>query len=66
MSVVPEPHKWDMIPDMAGTLVYERKNELWKCCSFSFFSSIRTISEESGMVKRTKCCFLPHFVVDNI
>ncbi len=29
MSVVPEPHKWDMIPEMAGALVYERKNELW-------------------------------------
>lgn len=38
MSVVPEPCKWDMIPEMAGTLVYERKNELckgWR--SFSFF-----------------------------
>ncbi len=28
MSVVPEPHKWDMIPYTAGTLVCERKNEL--------------------------------------
>lgn len=37
MSVVPEPHKWDTIPDMAGTLVYERKNELLEGCSFSFF-----------------------------
>ena len=25
MSVVPEPHEWDMIPYMAGTLVCERK-----------------------------------------
>ena len=28
LSVVSEPHKWDAIPYMAGTLVCERKNEL--------------------------------------
>ncbi len=37
MSVVPEPHKWDTIPEMAGTLVYERKNELWEGLFFLFF-----------------------------
>ena len=36
MSVVPESQEWDMIPYTAGTLVYERKNELQGCCSFSF------------------------------
>ena len=29
MLVVPGPHEWDTIPYMAGTLVCERKNELW-------------------------------------
>ena len=38
MSVVPEPHEWDTIPYMAGTLVCERKNELWKGLFFLFFS----------------------------
>ena len=38
MSVVPEPHEWDTIPYMAGTLVYERKNELWKGAVLSLFS----------------------------
>ena len=28
MSVVLKPHEWDTVPYMAGTLVYERKNEL--------------------------------------
>ena len=37
MSVVPEPHKWDTIPYTAGTLVCERKNELWKGLFFLFF-----------------------------
>ena len=37
MSVVPEPHKWDTIPYMAGTLVCERKNELWEVLFFLFF-----------------------------
>jgi len=65
MSVVPKPYEWDAIPDMAGTLLYERKNGLAGCCSFSFFRSIRTISEGSGMVKKKKCRSLPHFVIDN-
>ncbi|KAI4447095.1 hypothetical protein C823_001614 [Eubacterium plexicaudatum ASF492] len=37
MSVVPEPHERDMIPYMAGALVCERKNELWKGLFFLFF-----------------------------
>ena len=37
MSVVPESQEWDMIPYMAGTLVCERKNELWKVLFFLFF-----------------------------
>ena len=37
MSVVLEPHERDMIPYMAGTLVCERKNELWKVLFFLFF-----------------------------
>ena len=37
MSAVPEPHRWDRIPEMAGMLVYERKNELWKGLFFLFF-----------------------------
>ncbi len=37
MSVVPEPYKWDTIPDMAGTLVYERKNKLCKGDVLSLF-----------------------------
>ncbi|RKI78170.1 hypothetical protein D7V90_18175 [bacterium 1xD42-87] len=37
MSVVPEPHKWDMIPYTAGTLVCERKNELLEGLFFLFF-----------------------------
>ncbi len=45
MSVVPEPHEWDTIPYMAGTLVCERKNELWKGLFFLFFRSLKTISE---------------------
>ena len=45
MSVVPEPHKWDMIPYTAGTLVCERKNELLEGLFFLFFCSIKTISE---------------------
>ncbi len=45
MSVVLKPHKWDMIPYTAGTLVCERKNELWKGLFFLFFCSIKTISE---------------------
>ncbi len=45
MSVVPEPHERDMIPYMAGTLVCERKNELWNGLFFLFFCSIKTISE---------------------
>ena len=43
MSVVPEPHEWDTIPYMAGTLVCERKNELWEVLFFLFFCSIKTI-----------------------
>ncbi len=66
MSVVPEPHEWDTIPDKAGTLVYERKNELWEGLFFLFFCSIKTISECSGKVKIKACCFLPHAVIDNI
>lgn len=38
MSVVLEPHEWDMIPYMAGTLVCERKNELLEGLFFLFFS----------------------------
>ncbi len=39
MSVMPKPHEWDMIPDMAGTLVYERKNGLCRLLFFlSFFA----------------------------
>ena len=66
MSVVPEPHKWDLIPEMAGTLVYERKNELWRCCSFSLFCSIKTIQEWNRKVKKKACCYLPHAVIDKI
>ncbi len=66
MSVVPEPHKWDTNPEMAGTLVYERKNELWEGLFFLFICSIKTISECRGIVKIKACCFLPHAVIDNI
>ncbi len=67
MLVLPEPHEWDTIPDRAGTLVCERKNELWEGLFFlSFFCSIKTISEWSGLVKRKECCFLLHAVIDNI
>ena len=66
MSVVPEPHEWDTIPYMAGTLVCERKNELWKGLFFLFFRSIKTISEQHGMVKRKTCCFLQHILIDVI
>ncbi len=37
MSVVPKPHEWDTIPDTAGTLVYERKNNCAKVMFFLFF-----------------------------
>ena len=37
MSVVPKPHKWDTIPYMEGTLVYERKNELLEGLFFLSF-----------------------------
>lgn len=37
MSVVPEPYKWDMIPKMAGMLVYERKNGLCEGGVLSLF-----------------------------
>lgn len=38
MAVVLKPHEWDTIPYMAGTLVYERKNELLEGLFFlSFF-----------------------------
>ena len=66
MSVVPEPHKWDTIPYMAGTLVCERKNELWEVLFFLFFCSIKTISEQQGMVKRKTCRFLQHALIDSI
>jgi len=66
MSVVPEPHEWDTIPYMAGTLVCERKNELWKGLFFLFFRSIKTISEWNGMVKRETCRILQHALVDSI
>ena len=66
MSVVPEPHEWDTIPYMAGTLVCERKNELWKGLFFLFFRSIKTISERHGMVKRKTCCLLQHALIDSI
>ena len=67
MSVVPTPHEWDRIPDRAGTLVYERKNELskgWR--SFSFFRSIKTISEQGRMVKKKMRRFRLHFIIDMI
>ncbi len=66
MSVVLKPHEWDTIPDTAGTLVYERKNNCAKVMFFLFFCSIKTISEWSRMVKIKACCFLPHAVIDNI
>ena len=53
--VVPKPHKWDMIPDMAGTLVRER-TRLSRVVFFLFFCSIKTISKQTGMVKKK----LPH------
>jgi len=66
MAVVPEPYEWDMIPEMSGTLVYERKNELWWGLFFLFFCFIKTIPDWSVLVKITACCFLPHAVIDNI
>ena len=66
MSVVPEPHEWDTIPYMAGTLVCERKNELLEGLFFLFFCSIKTISEQRGMVKRKTCRFLRHVLIDSI
>ena len=66
MSVVPEPHKWDTIPYMAGTLVYERKNELLEGLFFLFFCSIKTISEQCVMVKRKTCCCLLRILIDDI
>ena len=48
MSVVPEPHEWDMIPYMAGTLVCERKNELWQGLFFLFFSFHRFLKNYTG------------------
>lgn len=65
MSVVPEPHEWDTIPYMAGTLVCERKNELLEGLFFLFFCSIKTISKQQGMVKRKVCRFIRHDVIDN-
>ena len=62
-----EPHEWDRVPYRAGTLVYERKNELckgWR--SFSFFRSIKTISEQGRMVKKKMRRFLLHIFIDNI
>ena len=53
MSVVAEPHGWDTIPYMAGTLGYARKDELWEGMFFLFFRSIKTISEWHGMVKQS-------------
>jgi hypothetical protein len=37
MSVVPKPHEWDTIPDMAGTLVYERERTGWQVVVLSLF-----------------------------
>lgn len=54
-----------MIPYMAGMLVYERKNELWEGLFFLFFCSIKTILEQSSLVKIKACCFLPHADIDN-
>lgn len=66
MSVVPEPHERDMIPYKAGTLVCERKNELWKGLFFLFFRSIKTISECQGMVKRKTRRIMQHTLIDSI
>ena len=66
MSVVPEPCERDLIPYMAGTLVYERKNELWEGLFFLFFCSIKTISEQHREVKRKTCRFLQHVLIDSI
>ena len=66
MSVVLKPHERDTIPYMAGTLVCERKNELWKGMFFLFFRSIKTISECQGMVKRKTRRILQHALIDSI
>lgn len=66
MVVVPKPHEWDMIPYMAGTLVYERKSELQEVPFFLFFRSIKTISDWYGVVKREMCRFLQHVLLDSI
>lgn len=50
MSAVPKPYKWDMIPEMAGMLVHERKNELCKGGVLSLFCFIKTIFQKGGRI----------------
>lgn len=55
MSVVLEPHEWDMIPYMAGTLVCERKNELLEGLFFLFFFVLPKLYRNSMGWSRGKC-----------
>lgn len=54
-----------MIPGKAGTLKYERKNELWWVLFFLFFCSQKTITEQDGMVKRGMCRCLPRVLINS-